>query len=91
MSQKATFKFSHISLSFHVSGEATVEGEVQPFTFNDNASLELGNDSQVNTEVGKKPYLNDIIPALLKRAVEDFDPENANAKRLKEQISAIGQ
>ena len=91
MSQKATFKFNHISLSFHVSGESTVEGEVRPFTFNDNASLELGNDGQVNAELGKKPYLNEIIPTLLKMAVKDFDPDNTNAKKLKEQIGAIGQ
>lgn len=91
MSQKTTFKFNHISVSFHVSGESKVGDEVLPFSFNENSSLDLANDSQVNIEVINKPYLNDLIPVLLKRAVESYDPENVNAKKLKEQISAIGK
>lgn len=81
--------FDSINLNFYVSGRDVSTGEPKTFTFNDSVGLNLNDDAELNKTLSDKPYLLEVIPKLVQRALQSYDAENAKAKQLKDELSAL--
>ena len=86
-----TFEFDYVSLNFSVTGRDLSTGEAKSFQFQDSATLNFSDESGLNKALSDKQYLLEVIPKLVKLAVDSYDPANENAKKLKEDISALLQ
>lgn len=83
------FEFDFASINFSVTGRDVSTGEPKSFQFQDSATLSFGDENSLNKTLADKPYLLTVIPQLVKLAVESYDPQNENAKALKDSISAL--
>ncbi|CAG5072883.1 hypothetical protein DYBT9623_04423 [Dyadobacter sp. CECT 9623] len=89
--QGAAFEFDYVSLNFSVSGRDTSTGEQKSFSYNDSAQLNFNDESELNKTLKDKSYLLEVIPRLVQRALNSYDPENQDAKRLREEIGLLLQ
>ncbi|MBO9615627.1 MAG: hypothetical protein J7619_23220 [Dyadobacter sp.] len=85
------FEFDYASLNFSISGREVSTGEPRAFNFNDSASLNFNNEGELNNTLKDKGYLLEVIPKLVKRALDSYDSENEKAKQLKEALGALLQ
>jgi hypothetical protein len=81
-------KFDHISFTFNAVCVDENAAEPMPFGIDEGISLPLNDEVELNRILEEKPYLMDIIPALVKRVTDGYDPNRTAAKKLKE---ALGQ
>ncbi|MCF2498387.1 hypothetical protein [Dyadobacter chenhuakuii] len=79
----------HFSLNFSVVGRDTTGGAEKPLQFQESVNLNFSNEAELNKTLLEKPFLMDLIPKLVKVAVDKYDPANENAKKLKEEIIAL--
>ena len=82
-------EFDSINLNFYVSGRDVSTGEAKVFTFNDSANLNFNDEAELNKTLNDKGYLLEVIPKLVQRALQSYDSENAKAKQLKDELSAL--
>lgn len=83
------FDFDFASINFSVTGRDLSSGEPKSFQYQDSATLNFSNEAELNKTLADKPYLLQIIPQLVKLAVDSYDPANENAKKLKDDIAAL--
>ena len=83
------FEFDYASLNFSIAGRDLSSGEVKSFQYQDSANLNFSDEASLNKELASKPYLLEVIPKLVKLAVDSNDPANENAKKLKGDIAAL--
>ncbi|ACT96713.1 hypothetical protein [Dyadobacter fermentans] len=83
------FEFDFASVNFSVTGRDVSSGEPKAFQFQESANLNFSDEASLNKTIAEKPYLLQIIPQLVKLAVDSYDPANENAKKLKDDIAAL--
>ena len=78
------FEFDYASINFSVTGREVSTGQPKAFSFNDSASLNFNDEND-------KSFLLEVVPALVRRALQSYDSENEKAKQLKQALGALLQ
>ncbi|MDR6805578.1 hypothetical protein J2Y45_002113 [Dyadobacter sp. BE34] len=85
------FQFDYASINFSVTGREVSTGEPKAFSFNDSASLNFNDENELNRTLNDKGFLLEVVPALVRRALQSYDSENEKAKQLKQALGALLQ
>jgi hypothetical protein len=86
---KKGIEIVHLSLS--ISGQILdfSDGEPQNIQLNESASLNFNDEPSMHQELNRKPYLEDLIPMLVKALLQNYDPKKQNVKKLKDVLSSL--
>lgn len=75
-------KVNVISFNVHINYTDESGAEPKPCVFNDSVTLNFNDEAELNRTLKEKEIYAELIPKLVKKAIETHDPENKAAKKL---------